>query len=119
MKGQTMTLTAQSSCIALIMILLCSLPSSAEDSFATILAPADDAKLEAKQNNKLDYEIKAAPKVDHVHLFVDGDEAGMAHKLKSSFKLGRLKPGDHKVCISPVNKNHTPIGAQACITVTV
>ncbi len=32
---------------------------------------------------------KAAPKVDHVHLFVDGDEAAMAHKLKGSFKLDR------------------------------
>jgi Family of unknown function (DUF6130) len=95
------------------------MPAMAEDSYATILAPADGAKLDAKQSNKLEYEIKAAPKVDHVHLFVDGDEAAMAHKLKGSFKLGSLKPGGHKVCVSPVNKNHTPIGAQACITVTV
>jgi Family of unknown function (DUF6130) len=95
------------------------LPAAAEDSYATILAPADGAKLDAKQNNKLEYEIKAAPKVDHVHLFVDGDEAAMAHKLKGSFKLGSLKPGSHKVCVTPVNKNHTPIGAQTCITVTV
>jgi len=54
-----------------------------------------------------------------VHLFVDGDEAAMAHKLKGSFKLGPLKEGNRKVCVSPVNKNHTPIGAQACINVTV
>ncbi|HUB65153.1 MAG TPA: hypothetical protein VL996_12070 [Methylocella sp.] len=95
------------------------LPAAAEDSFATILAPADGAKLEAKHTYKVEYEVKAAPKVDHVHLFVDGDEVGMAHRLKGSFKLVALKPGDHKVCVSPVNKNHTPIGAQACITVTV
>jgi hypothetical protein len=37
----------------------------------------------------------------------------------NSFKLGPLKAGGRKICVSPVNKNHTPIGAQACITVTV
>ncbi|HUI19435.1 MAG TPA: hypothetical protein VLZ74_00085 [Methylocella sp.] len=94
-------------------------PAAAEDSLATILSPADGAKLEAKHTYKLEYEVKAAEKVDHVHLFVDGDEVGMAHKLKGSFKLGPLKAGDRKVCVSPVNKNHTPVGAQACINVTV
>jgi hypothetical protein len=94
-------------------------PAAAEESFATILSPADGAKLDANKTYKLEFEVKAAPKVDHVHLFVDGDEVGMAHKLKGSFKLGPLKPGDRKVCVSPVNKAHTPIGAQACINVTV
>ena len=62
---------------------------------------------------------KPSAKADHVHLLVDGDEAAMAHKLKGSFKLGPLKEGNRKVCVNPVNKNHTPIGAQACINVTV
>jgi hypothetical protein len=91
----------------------------AEDSLASILSPADGAKLEAKHTYQLDYEVKPSSKADHVHLFVDGDEAAMAHKLKGSFKLGPLKQGNRKVCVSPVNKNHTPIGTQACITVTV
>jgi hypothetical protein len=98
---------------------LFSLPAAAEDSLVTILAPADGATLEAKQTAKLDYEVQPSVKADHVHLFVDGDEVGMAHKLKGSFKLGPLKAGSRKVCVSPVNKNHTPIGTQACITVTV
>jgi hypothetical protein len=68
---------------------------------------------------KLEYEVQASAKVEHVHLFVDGDEVGMVHKLKGSFELGPLKAGERKVCVSPVNKNHTPIGAQVCITVTV
>ena len=63
--------------------------------------------------------MKPSAKADHVHLFVDGNEAAMAQKLKGSFKLGPLKEGNRKVCVSPVNKNHTPIGAQACINVTV
>jgi hypothetical protein len=94
-------------------------PAAAEKSFAKILSPADGANLNANQTYKLEYEVEHAPKVDHVHMFVDGDEVGMAHKLKGSFKLGPLKPGDRKVCVSPVNKAHTPIGAQACINVTV
>jgi hypothetical protein len=94
------------------------LPAAAEQSLATILAPADGTVLAAKQTSKLEYEVQPAPKVDHVHLFVDGDEAALAHKLKGSFKLGPLKAGSHKVCVSPVNKNHTPVGSQACITVT-
>lgn len=110
---------AQRLCIALIGLLFCILPAGAEDSLATILSPADGAKLEAKHTYKLEYEVKPTAKADHVHLFVDGDEAAMAHKLKGSFKLEPLKPGDRKVCVSPVNKNHTPIGAQTCIMVTV
>ena len=94
-------------------------PAAAEDSLATILSPADGAKLEAKHTYQLDYEVNPSSKADHVHLFVDGDEAAMAHKPKGSFKLGPLKQGNRKVCVSPVNKNHTPIGTQACITVTV
>jgi hypothetical protein len=94
-------------------------PAAAEESFATILSPADGAQLNANQTYKLEYEVKEVPKVQHVHLFVDGDEVGMAHKLTGSFKLGPLKPGNRKVCVSPVNKAHTPIGAQACINVTV
>jgi len=93
--------------------------AAAEPSLATILAPADGAKLAANQTHKLDYEVQPNEKADHVHLFVDGSEAALAHKLKGSFKLGPLTAGNHKVCVSPVNKNHTPVGPQACITVTV
>jgi hypothetical protein len=114
-----MRLTTQGLCIGFVATYLCVLPVMAEDSPTTILSPADGAKLEAKHTYKLEYEVKPVAKADHVHLFVDGDEAAMAHKLKGSFTLGPLKPGNRKVCVSPVNKNHTPIGAQTCINVTV
>jgi hypothetical protein len=41
------------------------LPAAAEQSLATILAPADGAVLAAKQTYKLEYEVQPAPKVDH------------------------------------------------------
>ena len=86
------------------------LPAVAEDSLVTILAPADGAKLEAKKTYTLDYEVQASVKADHVHLFVDGDEVGMVHKLKGSFKLGPLKAGDGKSASAPSTRTTRRLG---------
>jgi hypothetical protein len=90
----------------------------AADRLVTIGAPADGAKLAAGKASKVDYEVQAGTKAHHVHLFVDGGEVGTAHKLKGSFELPALKAGEHKICVAPVNTNHTPIGEKACITIT-
>jgi hypothetical protein len=95
------------------------LPAAAEENPVTILSPADGAKLEAARTYTLEYEVKPVAKAEHVHMFVDGDQTGMARKLKGSFTLGPLKPGARKICVSPVNKAHTPIAAQNCINVMV
>ncbi len=95
------------------------LQAEAEESPVTISSPSEGEKLSAGQVHKVNYEVKEGTKANHVHLFVDGAEVATGHKLKGSFPLGPLKAGERKVCISPVNKNHTPIGAQACVTVTV
>ena len=105
--------------ITILTALFCVLPASAEENPVTIHSPADGEKLEAGHTYKLEYEVKAVAKADHVHLFIDGEEIATGHKLKGSFTLGPLKTGSRKVCISPVNKNHTPMAAQACINVTV
>ena len=90
----------------------------AADSLVTIGAPADGAKLAAGKASKVEYEVQAGTKAHHVHLFVDGGEVGTAHKLKGSFELPALKAGEHKICVAPVNTNHTPIGEKACVTIT-
>ena len=90
----------------------------AEDNVVTILSPADGDKIAASQPLKLDYEVKSGAAAHHVHLYVDDAEAATGHKLKGSFSAGPLKAGEHKVCVAPVNKNHTPIANRACITVT-
>ena len=95
------------------------LQAEAEESLVTISSPAEGEKLAAGQAYKVNYEVKEATKVNHVHLFVDGVEVATGHKLKGSFPLGPFKAGERRVCVSPVNKNHTPVGAQACVTVTV
>jgi hypothetical protein len=93
--------------------------AEAEENLVTISSPADGEKLEAGKTYKVDYEVKEATKAHHVHLFVDGEEVANGHKLKGSFPLGPLKAGERQICISPVNKNHTPVGTRACVAVTV
>lgn len=91
----------------------------AQESLVTLAAPADGEKLAAGKTYKAEYEVKAGTKAHHVHLFVDGEEVGTAHKLKGAFSYGPLKAGEHKVCAAAVNKGHTPIGAQACAGIAV
>jgi len=57
--------------------------------------------------------------VDCITLRSSAHARGLPLLPGNSFKLGPLKAGGRKICVSPVNKNHTPIGAQTCITVTV
>jgi hypothetical protein len=119
MNGTRIALISTKPYIAMLIALFYVLPATAEENLVTIHSPTDGAKLEAGHTYKLEYEVKAVAKADHVHLFVDGDEVAIGHKLKGSFTLGPLKAGSRKVCISPVNKNHTPMAVQACINVTV
>lgn len=115
-----MTFHTQRACIVFIAVHFLTSPAGAEEgNFAMILSPADGAKLKAEQVSTLDYELKPEAKAEHVHLYIDGDEAAIGHKLKASLPFGPLTPGDHKICISPVNKAHTRTTEQTCITVKV
>jgi hypothetical protein len=104
--------------VALIFSSLAAPQALAADSLATIGAPADGAKLAAGQASKVEFEVKQGTQAHHVHLFVDGAEVATAHKLKGSFELPALKAGEHKICVAPVNHNHTPIGDKTCVSVT-
>jgi hypothetical protein len=84
-----------------------------------IISPEDGAKLDAMAQNKVTYDVNPGPNGDHIHLYVDGDEAALLRKLKGAYTLDSLAPGDHRICIKVVNKNHTPIGAEGCVKVTV
>jgi hypothetical protein len=95
------------------------LPAAAEDSLVTLKAPAEGETLAAGKASKVEYQVKAGTKAHHVHLFVDGEEVATAHKLEGAFPLGPLKAGERTLCVVPVNKNHTPIGARSCVTVSV
>ena len=91
----------------------------AAEGSVTIESPKDGAKLDAMDQNKLVYEVVPGPGGDHVHVYVDGKEAGILRQLKGSYMLETLAAGKHDICIKVVNKAHTPIGLQRCVAVSV
>lgn len=84
-----------------------------------IEAPADGAKLDAMEQNRLVYEVDPGPRGDHVHAYVDGKEVGILRERKGSYTLETLPPGPHRLCVKIVNKAHTPIGVEDCVKVVV
>lgn len=91
----------------------------AAEGSVTIESPKDGAKLDAMSQNKLVYAVVPGPGGDHVHVYVDGKEAGILRQLKGSYTLETLAAGKHDICIKVVNKAHTPIGLQRCVAVSV
>jgi hypothetical protein len=84
-----------------------------------ITSPADGASLDALDENRLVYEVEPGPRGDHVHVYVDGREVGILRKLKGSYLLESLTPGNRNLCVKVVNKAHVPIGIEKCVRVTV
>jgi hypothetical protein len=91
----------------------------AAEASVTIVSPAGGATLDVMAQNKIQYTVEPGPHGDHVHLYIDGEETAVLRQLKGSYTLESLPPGAHQLCIKVVNKNHTPIGVESCIDVTV
>lgn len=85
----------------------------------TIASPIDGSTLDALDENRMVYEVEPGPRGDHVHVYVDGKEVGILRKLKGSYLLESLTPGNRNLCIKVVNKAHVPIGIEQCVRVTV
>jgi hypothetical protein len=91
----------------------------AVESKIEISSPADGAKLDAMEQNKIDYKVTLGSGADHIHVYVDGKEAALLRQMKGSYTMETLSMGNHEICIKIVNKNHTPIGVERCIKVDV
>lgn len=87
------------------------------DGSVTISSPADGAKV-ALTGTKLVYDVQPGAMGDHVHVYVDGEQAALLRQLKGSYTLDKLSAGDHTVCIKVVDKGHTPTGTEKCVKVT-
>lgn len=87
--------------------------------YAKIIFPADGVKLDAKTLDRVDYDVAPGASGDHIHLYVDGKEAGILRKLSGSHPLEPMSPGAHTLCIKVVNKAHVPIGVEQCNKVSV
>lgn len=81
--------------------------------------PVEGAKLDAKAQNKLDYNITLGGDGNHAHVYVDNSSVAMVRETKGSYVLENLEQGKREICIKVVNRNHTPIGVQHCVTVMV
>ncbi len=82
-----------------------------------ISAPADGARLDAKAQIKLDYDITLGGEGDHAHLYVDDRRIAMLRQMQGSYMIFPLDPGIREICIKVVNSNHTPIGVDRCAKV--
>ena len=91
----------------------------ADTGAVTILSPANNAMLDALGDNRISYEVAPGPRGDHTHLYIDGKEVAVLRQLKGSHSLASLSPGTHEICIKVVNKNHTPVGIENCVSVKV
>jgi hypothetical protein len=102
-------------------VLICSIgfagAALAQDASVTISSPMNGAKVGMK-GVKVDYSVVTGAKGDHVHFYVDGNEAAVLRQLKGSYTVDKLTAGDHDLCIKIVDKGHTPIGVEKCIKVT-
>jgi len=106
----------------MLLLVLASITTSsavAAESKIDISSPLDGAKLDAMEQTKLVYNIIPGGDGDHIHVYVDGKETALLRQLKGSHTLESLTPGNREICIKVVNKNHTPIGVDRCIKVTV
>lgn len=104
--------------VAFLLLFVSSVALAAEGS-VVISSPKNGVTLDAMSENAITYAIVPGPRGDHSHLYVDGEEVGILRKLKGSYTLPTLAPGERTLCIKVVNKNHTPIGIEQCIKVQV
>ena len=102
--------------LALCTAVLCAV-AQAEDNPVAISSPADGSKV-ALTGIKLVYDVTPTPKAEHVHIYVDGEQASQQHQLKGSYTIDKLNAGKHTLCVRVVDKGHTPIGQEGCVRVT-
>jgi hypothetical protein len=91
----------------------------AADASISISSPLDGAKISRKSKIEVSYEAVPGQNGDHVHLYVDDQEAVVLRKLKGNHTIESLDPGKHAICIKIVNKAHAPIGVQACNNINI
>ncbi len=83
-----------------------------------ILSPADGSIVKEGESIEVVYDIKPNPGGDHSHIYLNRKETGILRRKKATFTLNPLPAGEHSICLKVVNKAHTPIGQETCISVT-
>jgi hypothetical protein len=92
------------------------------DSALTITSPADGASVQGPFTLTWDSSVPLGPPdsgKDHVHVFVDGDSNDYTVVGGNRFRLDDLGPGTHEVTITLQHADHSPVGPEDSIEVTV
>lgn len=105
--------------LVLTLALIPGMAAVAAEPSVTIHSPVEGATLDLMEQNQVEYAVVPGPDGHHVHFYVDGSETAILRQLAGSHTLGSLSEGKHELCIKVVNRNHTPIGLENCINVTV
>ncbi len=94
------------------------LAASADIGSVKILAPADNAMLDADEEYPLNYEIALGSGDDHFHVWVDDYKSPAQRTTKGTYTLPKLSPGKHVIYVKIVDKGHVPTGPEKTIHVT-
>jgi hypothetical protein len=93
-----------------------------DDEQLSITSPADGATVRVPFTLTWDSAVALGPPdsgKDHVHVFVDGDSNDYTVVGGTKLRLTDLAPGRHEVSISLQHADHTPVGPEDMIEVTV
>lgn len=93
--------------------------ASAQMGAVKLTAPENGAMLDTHKTVQVAYEVVPGPKVDHVHLYVDGKEMAVLRETMGTHMVPALPAGAHDICIKAVTKAHVPTGLEQCNKVTV
>jgi hypothetical protein len=88
----------------------------------TITSPSDGAAVQVPFTLTWDSTVPLGPPdsgKDHVHVYVDGDENDYTVVGGNRFRLDDLGPGTHEVTITLQHADHSPVGPEDSIEVTV
>ena len=83
----------------------------------TITAPADQSEINGNSVT-VTYEVNPSPSGDHIHIYVDDRKPDILRKLKGSYEVTDLAPGEHTITVKEVNAGHTPTGHEAVLHIT-
>ncbi len=61
------------------------------------------------------YEVTPGPGEHHIHVWVDDKRGPGIHKMKGTYILPKLSPGEHVITIKTVDKEHSPTGTEKSI----
>src|SRR5665647_1213373 len=70
------------SALVLVFASLASPAATAAVSKIDISSPADGAKLDVMEQNKLEYNVTLGDGADHIHVYVDGTEAALLRQMQ-------------------------------------